>query len=532
MDNSRARMSFLPAIWQAGRAGWLVFLFFLSLYLLTARGRLTVIDGVTRYQVTAAIAQRGSVSLPEDLHLGMPGKRPGSFYSYYALGQSLAGLPLYWAGGAVARLLPKGNEAAITQFAYSLINAFMAAGLCAVFFVFCLQLGYARRTALWLALGLGLGTILWQQSKDSFEHPQEAFFGLAGVLLTYRGVKENRRALLWVGGVLFGAGILTRGSAAFFFLPALGYLLTKGFQERRSRGGAFSTAMGSALADFGISVAGALPFLLAAGWYNALRWGSPFAAAQASAQPLAQPDASFLRGLAGLLISPGRGLLEYNPMLLLLLIFPASLSLFWRRQRGIAALFLAVGLIYLIYYSNSPFWDGGLCWGPRYLLPIIPLALFPLGELIETPPLLRSRKGRSRATTMMRKSVVYLLAGVSLLIQLSSVLVDHQIWFHEVAVRNQRGANIHINLSPRYSPLVRQWQILGKVLSGSVTQTTREFNTGIDFWWVCWPGAEAGRFRLGGAIALAALAMLFAWRMALWREARLRRGSRDAKRQA
>ncbi len=154
------------------RAAWLVFAFFLCLYLLTARGRITVIDGLTRYEVTAQIVERGRLSLPTDWPHGLPGKQPGTFYSYYGLGQSLAGLPLYLLGRAAAGFMPQADPQVITELAYSFLNAFMAAGLCAVFFAFCLQLGYSTRTSILLTVALGLGTILWQHSKDSFEHPQ------------------------------------------------------------------------------------------------------------------------------------------------------------------------------------------------------------------------------------------------------------------------------------------------------------------------------------------------------------------------
>ncbi len=309
-------------------------------------------------------------------------------------------------------------------------------------------------------------------------------------MFAHRGKKENRLSLALLSGLFFGAAVLTRDSAVFFFFPTLLYLLASG----RLRGQAWRSA--------GACLAGALPFLLAVGWYNALRSGSPFLGGYEATGHFQQFDTPILRGLAGLLISPGKGLLEYNPLLLLLLIFPSCMLAFRRRTEGLSALFAITGLMYLFFYSRFRYWDGGLCWGPRYLLPVIPLLLLPLGEILERP--LRPAA----------RIILWLLVAISVMIQLSSVLVDHQIWFNEVAARNQRGEHIAINSSPLNSPLLRQWQSLGRVFGLAEGQgptvpvrPQEEFNRGIDFWWVSWPLAVS-------ATLLAALAMILAWRLA------------------
>jgi hypothetical protein len=33
-------------------------------------------------------------------------------------------------------------------------------------------------------------------------------------------------------------------------------------------------------------------------------------------------------------------------------------------------------------YSIYAHWDGGICWGPRYVVPVLPLLLLPAGELL------------------------------------------------------------------------------------------------------------------------------------------------------
>jgi hypothetical protein len=84
-------------------------------------------------------------------------------------------------------------------------------------------------------------------------------------------------------------------------------------------------------------------------------------------------------GLYALLVSSGRGLLVYSPPLIAGLIgFPA----FARRRPAEAALIALVAAAYLASYATYARWDGGICWGPRYVMPLVGLLLLPAGELL------------------------------------------------------------------------------------------------------------------------------------------------------
>ncbi len=116
---------------------------------------------------------------------------------------------------------------------------------------------------------------------------------------------------------------------------------------------------------------------------------------------------------------------------------------------------------------------------------------------------------------------------MSLLIQLSSILVDHQTWFREVAIRNRLGEHIEVNSNFQHSALVRQWHSLGRVFAGedpvgakgiTFEDPTQEFSRGIDLWWADWPGRDAETFRISAAALLAILAIVFALLITTWRE--------------
>lgn len=504
---------------KGGSQVLLVFAFFLCLYLFTAKGRITVHDGWVRYIVTQSIVDRSTIALP-------PGATHWRFqstavaYSFYPLGQSLAGIPLYLVGKTAAGWVSSADPAALTRLAYSLLNCFFTAALCAVFFSFCLQLGYSRNLALLLTLALGLGTVFWQQSKDSFEHPQETLFGLAGLMYSHRGLRQNRGLPLLAAGACFGAGLLSRESALFFFFPALVYILVAGGAVAQPANSGRSFSFRRAVLPVLLCLAGALPFLLIIAWYNQVRWGSPWVEGHVAAGSFSYFHASLLRGMIGLLFSPGRGIFWYNPALLLLLIFPSSMVGFWRRTRGLGILFGGIGLCYLLFYARFPNWADGLSWGPRYIIPVLPLAFLAVGELMET---LAAKPGAMLPRKFFfKRYLVGLLLGLGLLIQLPVILVDHQIWFYEVAVRNSQGEHLAINSDPRNSPLLHQWLSLERVLTGKklpeldrrvIANPSQDFCTGIDVWWLCPPTSLGKTFRFGGAGLLALLVVVFGWRL-------------------
>jgi hypothetical protein len=514
---------------STSRLAWIILAFFLVLYLFTARGRITVIDGLARYRVTEAIALRDNVGMPEDWPHAVIGK-DGARYAYYSLGQSLAALPLFVTGQFSAQLFG-GDPAVASELGYSFINCFMSAGLCAVFFLLCIQLGYTRRTALWLTVILGLGTIIWSHSKDSYEHPQEALFMLAGLLMVLRALSYRKVWLFLAAGVCFGAGLLTRDSAIFFILPTAVYVAIQIVcQARQNTSDALRTGVRSVtrrvVLSLGLGLLGALPFLLLAGWYNFLRSSSPFTNGYEATGHFAAFVTPLIRGLVGLLISPARGLLEYNPILLLLFFVPSCLVLFWRRRKGLGTLFAVIIMLYIIVYAKFRYWDGGVAWGPRYLLPTIPLLLLPIGEIIEKWHI----QALTRALVRVRV-LFFVLLGISLLLQVTSVLVDTGIWFHEVALRNEatrksgHGQLLAINSSLVNSPLLRQFQSVARVVDperfgNNVSMlgekspdppfaTPSAFSSRLDFWWLYWPSSQAVVFRVMSAIILAGLILLF-----------------------
>ncbi len=115
-----------------------------------------------------------------------------------------------------------------------------------------------------------------------------------------------------------------------------------------------------------------MPPMVLAFAYNAAYNGSPlvFGYQEGVLQMMQWPN---LEAIAGLLISPSRGLLIYSPFCVFLVLGLLNM----RREREVrfytfAALVLFSGLVFL---SMFPGWDGGWGYGTRLLVDILPYAM-------------------------------------------------------------------------------------------------------------------------------------------------------------
>jgi hypothetical protein len=105
---------------------------------------------------------------------------------------------------------------------------------------------------------------------------------------------------------------------------------------------------------------------------------------------------SLAKGLAVVVLSPGRGLLFYSPIFIFSL---AGLALAWRKNGDLLLRYLGVGAILSIMLAAK--WhktSGGESFGPRLLAditPIMALALFPLADSI------RNRRALAAAFAML-----------------------------------------------------------------------------------------------------------------------------------
>jgi hypothetical protein len=157
------------------------------------------------------------------------------------------------------------------------------------------------------------------------------------------------------------------------------------------------------------------------------------------------------RGLIGLLVSPGAGLLFYFPLAILL---PLGAKYMYKENKG---LFFLCGYIIVanwIYVGTLSFgsepvaWSGGIAWGPRYLIPVLPFIMIILGNIF-------LHLNRKRA--FLRITVIALCVA-GFYVNLSGVLIWFQYglmygWQKEGLAAYPNSLDI-MAWHPFYSPIV------------------------------------------------------------------------------
>jgi hypothetical protein len=84
-------------------------------------------------------------------------------------------------------------------------------------------------------------------------------------------------------------------------------------------------------------------------------------------------------GLFGFLLSPGKSIFLFAPPVLLALV---GLPALWRRDRGLATLAGVSLPVALGFFARYTQWEGGYCFGARYLVPALLLLSLALGPVL------------------------------------------------------------------------------------------------------------------------------------------------------
>jgi len=445
-----------------------LFLLLTSVYLLTSSGNTVDVtdDAMLRYAVTESLIRERSFALRDEIgpRWGILGQ-DGRYYTKYGLGQSVLAIPFYLAGQRF------GNP----KFLISSIGPILSAFTCVLLFSLALRIGYSLKTATALGLIAGLCTQIWPEAKSPFDHHIETFFALLCVYQAMAFWQERRQWRLLLAGASLGLAVLTRVTSVLWFAPLVVLLYLSCRQETAgtSRYKAFLRVGGL----FGLGLA---PWLAVLIWYNAVRFGSIFETGYslwAAQKGFANFGNSLAVGLAGELVSPGKGVLFYCPIFLLTL---AGVRRFFLRQRELGAVLVLASILYLLFFAKYKVWHGDIAWGPRYLTVLMPY------WVLFAEPFLR-RQWLSRV-----------VVSISFVFQLAAVMVDMNMHF----ARLLRSGVIHdvetyayptsLYFEVRHSPLLNRFAEIGQALNLIAGPRLEEVDRSgvpraapsVDFWWL------------------------------------------------
>jgi hypothetical protein len=300
---------------------------------------------------------------------GLPG-RDGNTYPWYGVGQSLVMVPadilvtraLAW---RLLRSSPQAHFLAVVYLTFPIVNAI------AVVIAFSLlrSLHFAPAQAAAGALALLFGTTFLWNSQNNQENNLQLLLTLAAMAAVLRWNRTERHRELVLAGGLVGFNLLIRltamadvlGVALFalllsprqrrlgcmwdlvkYFAPviAVGLLLDRGYHYWR-----FGTVWSTYITMFGVEAR----------------------KLNATLSPAFPFDGVWWHGVLGPLVSPGKSIFIYDPLIVI------TIAIFWacRRQltREVKAFMASLSVILMLIiaaYATYYNWEGSSCWGNRF----------------------------------------------------------------------------------------------------------------------------------------------------------------------
>lgn len=439
-----------------------IFCLFQGLYLLLASGRARTPDEHSAHFMTESLWRQGSTAVPQMVQTGHFYGRigvDGRPYSPYGPGQPLLAVPYYVVlGAALESIAPASMSLLAREAATSLLSTTAAAGCVVVLFHLALSVGASVRAASLTSVVLGLATPLATYATQSFAEPLLSLLSASALLALARALSSGSATALAMASALAGYAFVTRPfpGAVLMLTVATGWLV-----ERRNR----ATLREMLALSFPFVVAAAAQLLL-----NMSRFGNPMQFGYPAHVELGKPvdtfDTPVWIGLYGLLLSPGKGLFVFAAPVLAGLAGLVSLA---RVRPGLAAAAVAQALASLLFFAHYSFWEGGYCFGPRYLVPLLPALLLPLALAVD-----RARRHVVAAI------VVLVLAGVAV-----EIVGTSTSFLEDQAGKGAAYYDEHHNYRLDYS-LRSQASLLWRYSSSLFTnQAFKEpLGLGLDFWWV------------------------------------------------
>jgi hypothetical protein len=330
----------------------------------------------TRLALTMSLAERGSVAIdPYQAWTFDKALKDGHYYCDKAPGLSLLAVPIYaLCRPAIERVTEPGSRNGINLALY-LVTLFAVSLPVAVamtaFYRRAWQEG-GPRPAFWVAVALALGSPVAVYASLFYAHALCA----ALVWLAYELLTAGPEGAIVPAGRAATAGLLA-GWATLSEFPVA--LLTAGLFVylcvNRPR------SWRAALAYVG----GGIPPLAILLAYNVAAFGQPFASGyryevedvfrEAMGHGVMGITAPTVESVLGVFLLPFRGLFWFWPFFLCV---PLAVPLLWEQRvlRGRVLLAAILVAVYLLFGCSYYFWSGATSFGPRHVIPCLPLAAY------------------------------------------------------------------------------------------------------------------------------------------------------------
>lgn len=434
-------------------------LFLFSIYLLTLSGKLHVMDELAVFTAGNSLVQHGRADINPLIWTNHWTPHPpgiwgddNNLYTKKAPGISVIASPLIWLGHA----LPTLNVIHVTLLTNSLLTALTAALL----FIWLTDVGFTRQTALLTGLGYGLCTIAWVYARMLWGLSVLGLCFLVAVWSVQKATARPNARLSQKGGWLFLSGLALAIGLTLRFEASVAVLLIGIYLLMQTKPPTINiltrlrTLRKSGLTNlpaYAVLLSPMLLTVIGLAYFNLQRYGSLTETGYTQEILFLPPWV----GGFGLLFSPGNGLFFFSPFMLLLFL---GLHPAWRRlPRPDFVLISGLCLFYWGFYGSWFAWGGTWGWGPRFMLPILPLMMIFVACALDRA--IQDSPNQPQFVRQLTRALACSLAFLSLIINFLGVAVD----FNEHFLRLGRNDNFVYNWAA--FPPLGHWQILQEGLT-------------------------------------------------------------------
>jgi len=425
------------------RTNSFLFLFVVLLNITFSGGRLASSDELAVYLTIESLVERGELSIdPELVKSGIYG-RDGKFYYGAGIAQPVLSIPFYIVGDFATNIagLAEPLKTLAIKGTLSVFNQFFAGLIAVVVFAFCVKLGYSKRLSLFLALGLLFSTNLFPYFKSFMREPQLLFYLLASAYYLYSFKLEKNSRFVLYAGIFCAIGLLTRLTSVVSIPPLFLYLIAVLLVGRSSESIPWSEILKKSLI-FGAPIAVAVGVNA---FINYLQFGGP------GTMPYAKAEFTtpLFVGIYGLLFSSGKSFFLYAPLTILIF---SSLSAFGKTHKAELYLFMGLFIMNLVFFAKFVAWAGDGSWGSRYLIPVLPFVILPIGVLLQSSRIV--------------KRVAIGLAVFGFIIQIGGLSIYLGNYIREIGEYpytkefNDPEFLYKSHFIPNYSPIVGHWEMI------------------------------------------------------------------------
>ncbi|MGD0392245.1 MAG: hypothetical protein ABSC41_06335 [Acidimicrobiales bacterium] len=444
----------------------------LCIYIGVTQGHLEVYDTHAMMGVTENLVNHGSLKSAGG---GFPVSTP---YAPYGIAVSLLAVPPY----ALSKWT--GNFPVLASMIDPLLTA-----LCVVLvYRIARALDWRPSYGLIAAVGYGLFSMAVWYTTELLSEPGVTVCILVIMLGFIRWRQGRAMAPLWIG-IAAGCAVQFRSDSLFTvwiaLLAAPCFVPWTVIRARRT----LALVLGPMVVSLGLL-----------GWYNQLRFHKVLVGTYGPGGGFVTP---LWHGLDGLLLSPGKGLFLFNPLtilgvvgLVLLFVGPTRAR---NRRFGVLCLLLIIPRILL--FAKWSIWDAGSVWGPRFLLPVVPVLTLTL-----IPVLLAT--DRRRVTGVLVRVLAIALAAVAAIVNFLSVRLFYGEWLGATANPYWRALfGIHGPNTSNARARQVDFQFATSPIWGDVILIRHHIAEVAGMWWVIGHGVVGWVLLGAGAAILVAAAV-------------------------